>query len=116
MGPESDIYGLGVLAHEMLTGDRPFDRGTPIATALAHVRDAPPPLPEGTPEDLEAIITACLAKEPADRPTAAVVARLLEEPVVIPHDLDLAADPGDGPDPDATAPLMAVPRRAMIED
>ncbi|WP_078920008.1 MULTISPECIES: serine/threonine-protein kinase [Tessaracoccus] len=116
VGPESDIYGLGVLAHEMLTGDRPFDRGTPIATALAHVRDAPPPLPEGTPEDLEAIITACLAKEPADRPTAAVVARLLEEPVVIPHDLDLAADPGDGPDPDATAPLMAVPRRAMVED
>ncbi|NLE97530.1 MAG: serine/threonine protein kinase, partial [Propionibacterium sp.] len=55
LGPASDIYGLGVLAHEALTGQRPFERNTPIATALAHVHDAPPALPDGTPSDLVAL-------------------------------------------------------------
>ena len=40
----SDLYALGVVAHEMLTGTRPFDRGTPIATAMSHVNEPPPPL------------------------------------------------------------------------
>ena len=110
VGPPSDVYGLGVLAHEMLTAAKPFDKGTPIATALSHVQDDPPPLPADTPADLEALITACLAKDPADRPSAAIMARLLDEPAVD----AVTAAPVD--DPDATALIEAIPRRALLDD
>lgn len=77
---KSDLYALGVLGHELLTGAKPFDRGTPIATALAHVADPPPPLPEDVPADLADVIMACLAKDPDDRPaSAAEVAKILAD-------------------------------------
>ena len=101
VGPATDIYSLGVLAHEMLTSSKPFDRGTPIATALAHVKDPPPSLPDGTPADLQAVVSACLVKEPEQRPTAALIAYMLTE----------AVDP-DEPDP----ALEVLPRRAALDD
>ena len=64
----SDLYALGVVAHEMITGRRPFDRGTPIATALSHVQEPPPALPDDVPEDLAHVVEDCLAKEPEQRP------------------------------------------------
>jgi eukaryotic-like serine/threonine-protein kinase len=77
---QSDLYSLGVLGHELLTGIKPFDRNTPIATALAHVSDPPPPLPPGVPADLAEVIMACLAKDPEERPeSAAEAARLLAD-------------------------------------
>ena len=60
----SDLYALGVVAHEMLTGTRPFDRGTPIATALSHVNEAPPPLGDDVPTDLRAVVETLLEKDP----------------------------------------------------
>ncbi|WP_461050506.1 serine/threonine-protein kinase [Terrabacter koreensis] len=74
----SDLYALGVVAHEMLVGQRPFDRGTPIATALSHVNEPPPPLPDTVPEDLRDLITECLEKDPEQRPAnaASVAVRL----------------------------------------
>lgn len=107
VGSATDIYSLGVLAHEMLTASKAFDRGSPIATALAHVQDPPPPLPSGTPADLEAVVTACLAKEPEHRPSAALIARMLEARA---DDADQLADP------DGYVALEAVPRRALLED
>lgn len=67
----SDLYALGVVAHELLTGDRPFDRGTPIATAMSHVNEPPPPLSDDVPEDLRELIGALLEKKPEDRPANA---------------------------------------------
>ncbi|MFQ6171461.1 serine/threonine-protein kinase [Oryzobacter sp. R7] len=67
----SDLYALGVVAHEMLTGRRPFDKGTPVATALSQVNDPPPPLPPHVPPGLRALIEQCLAKKPEDRPASA---------------------------------------------
>ena len=38
----SDLYALGVVGHEMLSGTKPFDKPTPIATAMSHIHEAPP--------------------------------------------------------------------------
>jgi eukaryotic-like serine/threonine-protein kinase len=67
----SDLYALGIVAHEMLTGRRPFDKGTPVATALAQVNEPPPPLPPHVPGGLRRLIERCLNKKPADRPESA---------------------------------------------
>ena len=74
----SDLYALGVVAHEMLNGERPFDRGTPIATAMSHVNEPPPPLGDDVPLELRAVVEALLEKQPADRPAnARAVAQML---------------------------------------
>ncbi len=87
----SDLYALGVVAHEMLTGRRPFEKNTPVATALAQVNDPPPPLPEHVPEALRTLVEQCLAKRPEHRPASA---RELGERLGVPED-----DLGDDPDP-----------------
>jgi len=77
----SDIYALGVVGHEMLTGRRPFDADTMVATALAHINQPPPPLPDTVPVGIRSVISAALAKDPADRPaTAAAMAHALGMP------------------------------------
>lgn len=86
----SDLYALGVMAHEMLTGRRPFDRGTPVATALSHVNEAPPALPEDTPADLAEVISACLHKDPVLRPSSA---RALARALVL-DQMNLSAELG----------------------
>src|SRR6476646_963947 len=67
----SDLYALGVVAHELLTGRRPFEKLTPVATALAQVNDPPPPLPSHVPPALGALVEQCLAKAPGARPASA---------------------------------------------
>lgn len=69
--PASDLYSLGIVGHEMLTGTKPFDRPTPVATALAHLNDPAPPLPGTVPDGLAALVMACLAKDAGDRPQSA---------------------------------------------
>lgn len=68
----SDIYALGIIGWEMLTGRKPFDSGSAVATALAQVNDPPPPLPDSVPDDLSRVVMSCLAKDPAARPTSAL--------------------------------------------
>ena len=70
----SDIYALGVVAHQCLTGTSPFRRETPVATALAHLREEAPELPDTVPAELRALVRAMLARAPEHRPTAAEVA------------------------------------------
>ncbi|MGZ5404932.1 MAG: serine/threonine-protein kinase, partial [Nocardioides sp.] len=56
-----------VVTFECLTSRRPFVGETPIATALAHLREPVPPLPASIPADLAAVVTRSLSKDPEQR-------------------------------------------------
>ncbi|HEY8145995.1 MAG TPA: protein kinase [Kofleriaceae bacterium] len=63
----TDLYALGALSYEALSGRPPFDATTGLGLALAHKNDPVPPLPDGLPRELDAVITRAMAKQPADR-------------------------------------------------
>ena len=89
----ADVYSLGVMLFEMLTGSRPFTavNNDPMAMIMRHVREPPPSLQSvyaNAPTSLEPLIRRCLAKQPADRPTVEMLLQELEE--VVSH---LEADP-----------------------
>jgi serine/threonine-protein kinase len=66
----SDIYSLGGAAYYLLTGQPPFRGDVPLQVMIAHAREpviAPRQIVPSIPEDLEAIVVKCLAKEPAQR-------------------------------------------------
>jgi len=66
----ADIYALGTLAYELLSGRPPFSGASPQAVLAAHVTRTPDPVSthcDEIPRDLEAVIMRCLAKEPSDR-------------------------------------------------
>ena len=68
--PASDIYALGVLLYEALTGVVPFPHESKLQTLFAHVNDAPPAPSELTPEvpeELDRVVFTAMAKEPGDR-------------------------------------------------
>ena len=81
--PASDVYSIGVILFEMLTGRLPFEGDNQQQLALAHLRDAPPPVTQFNPHiplQIEQIVRQTLAKEPAQRyRTADQLGRILME-------------------------------------
>ena len=63
----SDLYSLGAVGYWLLSGRPVFGGSTPLALWAHHIHTAPPPLPEGAPPDLQAVLSRCLAKSPDDR-------------------------------------------------
>jgi Protein kinase domain/Double sensory domain of two-component sensor kinase len=79
--PRSDLFALGVVLHEMLTGRHPFERPTAYETLAAILRADPPRLDgvAGLPPGVASVIDRCLAKRAAERPgSAADLAFLVE--------------------------------------
>jgi WD40 repeat protein/serine/threonine protein kinase len=67
VGPPTDLYALGVLCFEALTGRLPFKGDSHMQIAMAHARQSVPPLGAGFPRPLDAVLARVLAKHPADR-------------------------------------------------
>ena len=66
----SDIYSTGVVMYEMLTGRVPFVGDTPVAVAMQHVQDPPPPITDFAPETppaVVAVVMKALEKNPKNR-------------------------------------------------
>ena len=65
--PASDVYALGLVAHECLTGQAVFDGETPLSIALQQLRQEPAPLPAAVPAEVRELIARSLVKDPARR-------------------------------------------------
>ena len=80
----ADIYSLGVTAYEMLSGAPPF-HGRPFSALIAaHLVESPPPLERSdAPKGLRALVMACLAKDPGERPQrASAIVTALDAPEI----------------------------------
>ncbi len=75
---KTDIYALGLLGYELVSGAGPFTATSPQELVAAHLRDTPRPLSEvrdHVDPELESVVSACLAKQATERPSAHEVAQ-----------------------------------------
>ncbi|MGY1731489.1 protein kinase [Geodermatophilus sp. SYSU D01045] len=80
VSPASDVYALGLVGYESLTGHAAFTGTNPVTVALKQVREQPEPLPDDLPPDVKDLIGSALTKDPGDRlPDGAAFLSAVEE-------------------------------------
>ncbi len=106
VGPASDVYSLGVVAYECLSGQLPFTADSPVTVAVMQIRNVPPPLPMDVPPPVRAVVERAMAKDARWRyPNGGELASAIE-----------AAKQGHIPPPPVAAPTgppMPVPSPAI---
>jgi serine/threonine-protein kinase len=70
--PSTDIYSLGIVAYEALTGKRPFTGESQMVIAMAQINDKPPAMDKDIDSRVQDLVLACLAKKPSQRPGSAL--------------------------------------------
>ncbi|HEX4788076.1 MAG TPA: serine/threonine-protein kinase [Actinospica sp.] len=109
--PASDVYAVGCLLYWCLSGRAPYADRELAALGIAHLQDAPPPLPlPGRHRAVDEVYRSCLRKDPATRPSATRVAAVLGAADVRP----VPAAPVRDPQGTATVPMRPPRRRARL--
>lgn len=110
----SDVYSLGVVAYQCLTGHRPYEGDTPLEIAMKHVTGTPKPMPGDIPPVVRQIVERAMAKNPGGRwPSAAAFANAARQAAG-------ALTHGSGPtlpvqpvQPVSATPVSPVPSRPL---